>query len=57
MTKAQEIFNKLDNMDLSEKARGVIAGSDQFAIIDLFENCETAKDVEEIVNEYFDDEY
>lgn len=57
MTKAQEIFNKLDNMDLSEKARGVIAGSDQFAIIDLFENCETAKDVEEIVNEYFNDEY
>ena len=57
MTKTQEIINKLNNMDLSEKARGVIASSDQFAIVNFFENCETAKDVEEIVNEYFDDEY
>lgn len=57
MTKAQETFNKLNNMDLSERARKVIEGCDQSTIVDFFENCETAKEVEEFVNEYFDDEY
>ena len=43
MTKAQEIFNKLDNMDLSEKARGVIAGSDQFAIVNFLKTAKQLK--------------
>ena len=56
MSKAQDIYNRLDNMDLSEKARDVIATTDQFAIVDLFGDCKTAKDVEDIVKEYFDEE-
>lgn len=53
MTKAQEIFNRLDNMELSKKAREVIENTDQIAIVDMFGTCETAEEVEEIVNEYF----
>ena len=53
MKKTQEVHNKLDGMKLSDKAQRVIETADQSAIVDLFVDCETAEQVEEIVNEYF----
>ena len=53
MTKAQEVYNKLDRMKLSGRAQRIIETTDQLAIVDLFGDCETAEQVEEIVNEYF----
>lgn len=55
MTRVQEIFNRLDAMDLSEKARDVIATSDQFTVVDLFGDCKTSEEVEDIVREYFEE--
>lgn len=36
-------------MELSQKAKNLIASCDQLAIIDIFGECETAEDVEEAV--------
>lgn len=56
MTKAQEVFNKLDKMNLSEKARTIISQSDQYAIVDMFGHCESPEQVEEVIEEYYGEE-
>lgn len=53
--KAQEIFNRLDEMKLSKAARNIIETSDQFGIIEMFGDCYTAEQVEEVVAEYYED--
>ena len=56
MSKAQKIFNKLHDMKLSQQARNFIVGCDQIAMVDLFEYCDTAEEVEELIKEYLDEE-
>lgn len=56
MKKAKDIFNKLDEMELSQKAKNLIASCDQLAIIDIFGECETAEDVEEAVTLFYEED-
>lgn len=53
--KAQEIFDRLNNMELSEVARLTVATSDQYGV-ELFANCKTAEDVEALVAEIVKEE-
>lgn len=55
MKKAQDIFNKLRGMDLSQQAKNLIAECDQFAVIDIFGECKTAEDVEEAVTLFYEE--
>ena len=54
MKKAQEIYKKLDAMDLSMLARSVINSSDQYGIL-LFDGLD-ASDVEMLCEEIANDE-
>ena len=54
MKKAQEIYKKLDAMDLSMLARSVIDSSDQYAIL-LFDGLDEV-DVEMLCEEIANDE-
>lgn len=54
MEKAQEIYNKLDAMDLSMLARSVINSSDQYGIL-LFEGLDEVE-VEMLCEEIANDE-
>lgn len=54
MEKVQEIYKKLDNMDLSMLARSVINSSDQYGIL-LFEGLDEI-DVEMLCEEIANDE-
>ena len=54
--KNQITADKLDNMNLSEKARNIIANTDYTILHELFGNCETAEQVEECINDYYIDE-
>ena len=55
MKKAQEIYKKLDDMNLSMLARSVINSSDQYGII-LFEGLDEV-DVEMLCEEIANDDY
>ena len=55
MTKAEEIYKKLDNMNLSILARSVINTTDQYAIL-LFDGLDEM-DVEMLCEEIANDDY
>ena len=55
MQKVEEIYKKLDNMNLSMLARSVINTTDQYAIL-LFEGLDEV-DVELLCEEIFNDDY
>lgn len=55
MKKAQEIYKKLDDMNLSMLARSVINSSDQYSII-LFDGLDEI-DVEMLCEEIVNDDY
>ena len=55
MTKAEEIYKKLDDMNLSMLARSVINSSDQYSIL-LFEGLDEM-DVEILCEEIANDDY
>ena len=54
MTKAEEIYKKLDNMNLSMLARSVINSTDQYAIL-LFDGMDEM-DVEMLCEEIANDD-
>ena len=51
MSKEQELWNRLNAMELSNHAREVINQSDAGAAMNLFGDCETAEDVEAVAKE------
>lgn len=51
--KAEQIFKSLQNMNLSERARDIIAQTDQGGI-EIFEGLETFEEVEAFIEEYFE---
>ena len=55
MKKVQEIYKKLDNMNLSMLARSVINTTDQYAIL-LFDGLDEA-DIELLCEEIANDDY
>lgn len=55
MKKAQEIYKKLDDMNLSMLARSVINSSDQYSIL-LFDGLDEV-DVELLCEEIVNDDY
>ena len=54
--KAQDIFNRLNEMNLTEQERDFIANCDQFAIVDLFGGIASEADVKEIIKEYAEED-
>ena len=56
MNKNQETANRLNKMTLSDRAIVVISGTDLDVLDEIFGHCQTAAQVEEIVNEYFMEE-
>lgn len=47
----QDLCDRLNKMNLSEHAKQAIANTDQYALVDLFEDCETEKEVEDVARE------
>lgn len=45
---SQQVFDKLDAMNLSASAQNIIASCDQYSVVELFSTCDTAEQVEEI---------
>ena len=52
----KEVAQRLDNMDLNRKARMIIDGTPINNLEEIFGSCNTAEDVEELINEYFNEE-
>ena len=46
----------LDHMDLSKKARRIIAGTDINMMYELFGGMETPEEVEDFINSYFEED-
>ena len=51
MNKNQETCNRLNEMELSERAESLISQTDFNIMSELFGHCETAEDVEEMAEE------
>lgn len=51
MSKAQETINRLNQMNLSDRAKAAIEACDLTAIEELFGDCETVEDVESMALE------
>lgn len=46
----------LDHMDLSKKARRIIAGTDTNMMYELFGGMETPEEVEDFIDSYFEED-
>ena len=55
--KNQELANKLNAMDLSNRARQMVNDTGMECLDMIFGNCETAEDVEQVVNDLLNEEY
>lgn len=51
----QEVANYLDELNLSDKARGIIADTDISSMVEVFGGLFTTEEIENYINENYED--